>query len=462
MTANLSNKICSDIFLDNFLHNIPVVNKAVEEFTQVGLIQLLSHSSFTCLINLLMYWFDEYHVAFVCGKKYTQNMLKREWEHLHNTNNIEIIKELEIPYTKILLKNINQQCPESIINFNDTHGKRQGKIFGYFILCEKQFAGFGNNASHFFTNKNTADFFSKKIPNMSQLDLSFILTKINNAKKKCMSCVVGSSAIKLFGEKNIRIPEKTDIWDPETNNIDAIIHTINTSKIRNLRIQNKKIEWFDKCFMVPSHEINMVEDSKLTPSDFFMNENIFGYYMGIKFLYVGGNTSNIKIKECYNGKHKVPIQTKIYKPNKKHRITSVWNYHSYDITTKIYRDVSLSMIDELDLKEGFWIIEPSGILTIIASKKMFIPWLTRGFASAGKFALKGSSLHFFPCNKFAAACDIKKFLSISNYDIHLNGFQRIAKIVKKPRRPIKKKNTIIQDERQRDNLSSLFTLLSRN
>ena len=41
---------------------------------------------------------------------------------------------------------------------------------------------------------------------------------------------------------------------------------------------------------------------------------------------------------------------------------------------------------------------------------MIVPWLTRGFIAAGKFENKGSSLHFFPCNKFSAACDILKFI----------------------------------------------------
>ena len=82
MTTNLSNKIRSNIFLDDFLKNIPIVNKTSEELLRVESIELLSQTSFTCLINLLMYWFDDYHIAFVCGKKYTHNLLKKEWKRI--------------------------------------------------------------------------------------------------------------------------------------------------------------------------------------------------------------------------------------------------------------------------------------------------------------------------------------------------------------------------------------------
>ena len=85
--------------------------------------------------------------------------------------------------------------------------------------------------------------------------MKFILTKIDNSKKKCINCVVGSSAITLFGEKNIKVKEQTDIWDPKNNDIKTMINTIHTSSVRNLRIQNKKMEWFGECYMVPSHEI---------------------------------------------------------------------------------------------------------------------------------------------------------------------------------------------------------------
>ena len=78
MTTNLSNKIRSNIFLDDFLKNIPIVKKTTDELIRVELIELLSTTSFTCLINLLMYWFDDYHIAFTCGKKYTPNLLKKE------------------------------------------------------------------------------------------------------------------------------------------------------------------------------------------------------------------------------------------------------------------------------------------------------------------------------------------------------------------------------------------------
>ena len=120
MITNLSNKIRSHIFLDDFLKNIPIVKKTTEELTRVKLIELLSTTSFTFLINLLMYWFDDYHIAFTCGKKYTPNLLKKEWKKIHGSTNIQILKELQIPYTKTLLENINQQSPESILNFQFT------------------------------------------------------------------------------------------------------------------------------------------------------------------------------------------------------------------------------------------------------------------------------------------------------------------------------------------------------
>jgi len=461
MTTNLSNKIRSNIFLDDFLKNIPIVKKTTDELTRVELIELLSTTSFTCLINLLMYWFDDYHIAFVCGKKYTPNLLKKEWKRIHGSTNIQILKELQIPYTKTLLENIKQQSPKSILNFNDNYGKFQGKIFGYFILSEEQFSGLGSNASHFFTNRNTRAFFSEKTPNISQSKMEFILSKINKDKQKCINCVVGSTAITLFGEKNIEVEGIPDIWNPESNNIENIIDTIDSNEIKKLKIQNKKIEWFNEYYMVPSREIDLIEDRIIRPEDFFWTEDIVGYYMGIKFLYVGGNTSNIKIKKYSSNNWKLPSRSKIYKPDKKHRITTVWDYKT-NAETNIYRDVNLNLLEQLDFRVGFWVIEPSGILTIIISKRMFIPWLTKGFIAAGKFERKGSSLHFFPCNKFSASCDISKFIKSANYEIYLNRFRLRKKYTQKIRRPIKKKNPIIQDERQRDNLSSLLTLLPGN
>ena len=461
MTTNLSNKIRSNIFLDDFLKNIPIVNKTSEELLRVESIELLSQTSFTCLINLLMYWFDDYHIAFVCGKKYTPDLLKKEWKRLHDNSEIQILKELSIPYTKVLLENIKQQSPESISNFNDNYGNHQGKIFGYFVLCEEQFSGFGNNASHFFTNKNTWSFFSTKTPNISEKSIKFITDKIGKNKEKCINCVVGSTAVTLFGEKNIELEEYPEIWNPENNDIANIIDTIDSTRVKKLRIQNKKIEWFGEYYMVPSREIDLVENSVISSENFFWTEDIVGYYMGIKFLYVGGNTSNIKIKNYFSDNWKIPMYYKIYKPDKKHKITSVWEY-KMNMGITIHRDVNLNLLEKLDLKFGFWVIEPSGILTIIVSKRMFVPWLTRGFIAAGKFENKGSSLHFFPCNKFSAACDILKFIKPGNYSIHLNKFNLMKKSTKKIRRPIKKKNYIIQDERQRDNLPSLLTLLSGN
>lgn len=461
MTTNLSNKIRSNIFLDDFLKNIPIVNKTSEELLRVESIELLSQTSFTCLINLLMYWFDDYHIAFVCGKKYTPDLLKKEWKRLHDNSEIQILKELSIPYTKVLLENIKQQSPESVLNFNDNYGNHQGKIFGYFVLCEEQFSGFGNNASHFFTNKNTWSFFSTKTPNISEKSLKFITDKIGKNKEKCINCVVGSTAVTLFGEKNIELEEYPEIWNPENNDIANIIDTIDSTRVKKLRIQNKKIEWFGEYYMVPSREIDLVENSVISSENFFWTEDIVGYYMGIKFLYVGGNTSNIKIKNYFSDNWKIPRYAKIYKPDKKHKITSVWEY-KMNMGTTIHRDVNLNLLEKLDLKFGFWVIEPSGILTIIVSKRMFVPWLTRGFIAAGKFENKGSSLHFFPCNKFSAACDILKFIKPGNYSIHLNKFNLMKKSTKKIRRPIKKKNYIIQDERQRDNLPSFLTLLSGN
>ena len=63
MTTHLSNKIRSNIFLDDFLKNIPIVIKTTEELMHTGLIELLSPTSFTCLINLLMYWFEDYNIC---------------------------------------------------------------------------------------------------------------------------------------------------------------------------------------------------------------------------------------------------------------------------------------------------------------------------------------------------------------------------------------------------------------
>ena len=407
-----------------------------------------------------MYWLNEYHVAFVCGKKYNETMLKNEWKKLYNTSNIKIIKEVSVPYTSLLLQNISDQCPEAILNFQDYHGHYQKHIFGYFLFCEKQFNGVGANASHFFTNHNTYNFFSKNIPSIQSRLLEQIQLRLDTMGEKYVSSVVGPAAINLFGGKNITTALTTEIWNQKNNDIGKILEIINLQNTTTVQIKNKKIEWLDDCYMIPSHKIKVIQKGNIVSEDFFFSEKIFCYYKGIKFLYVGGSTTNINFhhnKECLN----LP-NNKSYKPSKKNRINKVWDIDQ-NYSTEIYENYSLNFINELKVSEGYWIFGINGNFTIIISKNMFLPWLTRGFIATGKFIKKGSSLNIFPGNKFSSSQIVNKYIqkSASSFDIVLNGFN-LHRNTKKIRRPVKKKKIIIQDECKGHNISSFLTLLSRN
>ena len=119
MTTHLSNKIRSNIFLDDFLKNIPIVIKTTEELMHTGLIELLSPTSFTCLINLLMYWFEDYNIAFVCGKKYGNRYRAANRIRQIHRNKMSVVEKVVVTSSgeQIIEKKRNcKRCGDNVTN----------------------------------------------------------------------------------------------------------------------------------------------------------------------------------------------------------------------------------------------------------------------------------------------------------------------------------------------------------
>tara|TARA_B110000208_G_scaffold187162_1_gene244776 strand:+ start:3210 stop:3803 length:594 start_codon:yes stop_codon:yes gene_type:complete len=138
--------------------------------------------------------------VFICGKKYTESMLHKLY------SGVEIVCEFTIPYYGKLLRNMKHQYPSSFITpFTETHGNNQGFIFGYLVLCgHNSLVDVGLEASYFFTNKNTLNFFSNNIAELPDKNIQEIKKMLSTVSLgDCQSCIVGSAAIQLFN-KNTR------------------------------------------------------------------------------------------------------------------------------------------------------------------------------------------------------------------------------------------------------------------
>jgi len=405
--------------------------------------------------------------AFICGKKYTESMIQQ----LYN-GKVKVLSEFSIPYTKELLKNIKHQYPKSFVEpFTDIHGINQNYIFGYLVICDNIMKEIGLESSYFFTNKNTFDFFSKHTNELPEENIKIIKNMIEKIQDTYQSCIVGSAAIKLFNKNTCASFLSTEVLNRKNNNINLILKKINNTKI--IKIVNKKVEWFEKCYFIPSHDIYVNSKSDINISNFFTREEIFCYYKGIKFLYIGGDNSNITIKK-HSEYNNICNTKKKYIPNKKNRVNETWNpFKSYK--ADIYTCHNLKDLQIVD--KCFWILLNDGTFTIIISEQMYIPWLSHGFIATGIIEKRYNKFMLYPANKFSSDNDTLNYISLHLKKHHienivLSGFDENNKIntcrTKKVnmknnmKKIIKKQKFIIQNEQKRNSISTFFTLLPGN
>ena len=475
MTEYLKEYLLSEITPNTFLR----YTKAREKLVTTGhintpLLGVLTRKAPTGRIGNKQY-------VFICGKKYTESMLHKLY------SGVEIVCEFSIPYCKKLLRNMKHQYPTSFVfPFTETHGKNQGCIFGYLVSCtDNSLVDVGLEASYFFTNKNTLDFFSNNTAELPEKNIQKIKKMLSTVSGDCQSCIVGSAAIQLFNKNTCSTFLTTEVWTRKNNKIDLILEKINTTRI--IKIINKKVEWFKKYYFIPSHDITVKCGNEVTMSNFFEREEIFCYYKGVKFLYAGGDnsTSSINVITPLTVKSKYSCNYKSnYKPSKKNRVNTVWDPVK-EYTVDIHTHHTLEGLK--GMSKGYWILTMDGTFTVIRAEEMYIPWLASGFIATGVLEQQHQVLVMYPANKFSAKWStadyiISHLLSLDITNIKLSGFEQqpISKPISKPIRKkkrntvkkpkmknntvrlIKKKNTIIQNEQKRDCLPAFFTLLPGN
>ena len=471
MTEYLKEYLLSEITQNTFLR----YTKACEKLVTTGHINTQLVGVLTQIVPSGR--IGNKHYAFICGKKYTESMLCQLY------SGVEIVCEFSIPYCEKLLRNMKHQYPSSfVIPFTETHGKNQCCIFGYLVsYTNNSIVGVGLEASYFFTNKNTLDFFSNNTSELPEKNIQEIKKMMSTVSRDCQSCIVGSVAIQLFNKNTCSSFLTTEVWTKKNNKIDLILEKINTTRI--IKIINKKVEWFKKYYFIPSHDITVKCGSEVTMSNFFEREEIFCYYKGVKFLYAGGDNSNssinviepLMIKSNYSCNYKSN-----YKPSKKNRVNTVWD-PAKEYTVDIHTHHTLEGLK--GMSKGYWILGVDGTFTVIRAEQMYIPWLASGFIATGVLEKQRQVFVMYPANKFSAKWStadyiVSHLLSLDIKNIKLSGFEQqpISKptmknnrnTMKKPKmknkttRLIKKKNTIIQNEQKRDCLPAFFTLLPGN
>ena len=428
--------IVKDLITNNYkLSILPIMKNVLYELKHVKNLADLSLNYLSIVMTLLKDY-SNYDIAFICTKKINECMLRKEWN-----GSVTILQELSIPYNKTLIQNIQHQAKESIFNVTDKELELQKKIYGYFLLVDSQYNNYGFNASYFFTNKNTYQFFSK---NLSSLELSYF----NNLKKTLKGnylshCIVGEAAVKLLKNNTDSSILKTEIWDMACDQT----HMIQHKNINTYSFNTGKIEWFGECYLSPRHEQKVVSGNCVK-----ISSKVICYYKGLKFLYVDSDISNVTIidsKKLVTRK----CAKKLYKANKKVKITSVWKNLKQKIT--IYKQKPITFMTKFS--KGFWIMRPNGYFDIIIAENMYIPFLSLPFIGTGKFEFN-KKLIVWSANKFSDNACHNISLECKQSNIKHTIYECAFKQDKVKNRYVKKKKTII-NERQRNNISVFSSLL---
>lgn len=482
-TFALQSHICSLIISDVFLRGSPAALHAREELIRTRDLTSVSKTNFIRLLNILMYFSEDYFVCFFpTGRKYSDNLLTQKWQQTR-TGSITSIKEISIPYNDTLLQNIKAQFPEYLQDFTQSHGKFQREIFGYFVICDRKYHKQGIEISHVFTNTNTHSFLTTHSPYLEEKEFSNI-KNILKTKTSCFkSCVVGAAAVKLFGDPSKTDYLKTEIWSYDKN-IEHVIEIDSQRKremekktknkvIKTIRLGNKKIHWNNTCFLVPYRHVDLIKSELWNNAiDFICDEDIFCYYKGVKFLYARNNNETNDQVLIKNLERPISaVSTKrlnLNKANKKTRITNVWT--SECVKVCLYRNCFLSDLKYLPNNEAIWILNKNSSVDLMTSTKTdYLPWLTLDNLAVGKVKKTKTGILIFPGNR-KSDCKVTiqhlkaNLANSESMNFEFKNFSRTKIVLNNTtkKRQIKEKIPIIQDERQRDNISALFALLSGN
>lgn len=414
---------------------LPIMKNVLYNLQNVSNLTELSLNHLSIVMTLLKNYSLNHNIAFIYSKKINKDILKEQWEGY-----VDIIHELNVPYTKILLQNLQHQAPNSQFNTTDDEFKLQKKIYGYFLLVDKTYNNFGFNASYFFTNSNTCNFFSTNIASLDNEYFNILASKLIN--KEITHCIVGEAAVKLLKNNTEKTIVNTELWDLRTKitsgyNYDT--YEYNTTKV----------EWFNECFMIPRHVKKIVNNSSTE-----IKEKIICYYKGLKFLYITSDYSNI---ELFNSKIPKNLSVKkCYKKNKT-KITNVWK--DVDDKISIYKNHPITSMTKFT--KGFWILRPNGNFDIIISKIMYIPFLSYPFVATGTFTCNDVNLKMLSANKFSNNSNSLLLMMCKSRNINLTfeNYKPKPNNKLKNNRRVKRKIYNI-NERQRNNISIFSPLLS--
>ena len=413
----------------SIMKNLLYELKHVKKLTELSL-------NYLSLVMTLLKDYSNVNIAFICSKKLNQNILQNNWN-----GNVSILRELSIPYNKTILDNIKHQQSESIFNITEKEFMMQKKIYGYFLLVDEVYNGFGFNASYFFTNKNTYNFFKT---NTSSLELKYFenLKKIITGRE-LSHCIVGEAAVKLLNNNTDNSIHKTEIWNMFTSKSGVIQYS------DTYTFKTSKIEWFNECYLIPRHDKKMIVKNNKN-----MSEKVICYYKGLKFLYIDSDCANIKVT-TYQTLSSANNFRSFYKAPKKTKITNVWQDLNHK--TNIYENIRISFMTKFS--NGFWVMRPNGNFDIIISKKMYLPILSTSFIATGKFEYSNNKLTIWAANNFSNKVQNKILFLCKNATIEHIFIGCVFKRTNRKNRHVKRKSSII-NEHERNNISVFSSLLS--
>jgi hypothetical protein len=419
-----------------YLSILPNMKNVLYELKHVKHLTDLSLNYLSIIMTLLKNYSNIFNIAFICSKKLNEIILKNNWK-----GNVSILHELSIPYNKTIIENIKHQTTDAIFDTTTKEFKLQKKIYGYFLAVDPIYNGYGFNASYFFTNKNTYDFFQK---NITSLELKYFenLKKII-VDKELSHCIVGEAAVKLLKNNTDGSILKTEIWDMSNNKSGLVQYS------SSYTFKTSKIEWFNNCYLIPRHEKKMLIKNSTN-----ISEKVICYYKGLKFLYIDSDYSNISII-TYQTPGTSNYTKSFYKPHKKTKITNVWK--DLNQKTNIYKNIPISFMTKFS--NGFWIMRPNGNFDTIISKNMYMPMLSEPFLAVGTFKCLNSVLTLWSANKFSNKVKNKIYVLCKQAKIKHIFNDCVFKRTNRSISHVKSKMSII-NEHQRNNISVFSTLLS--
>ena len=449
-----------------------------------------------CILNTLMYKFQINLHFFPCGFKSSLNMIQRCWKRNFADNIEAVLLEVSIPFSNTLFDNLDIEFSNIlyISGFNREYARQQKKIFGYFVICDvlnENIAIKSREMSHVFTNKNTLKLLSSGHPKLSNFCIKQIKSQIVSDSDKFLSLISGITPLVISDDQ-----KQQDYITPEIltcseellgNNVifltqgDPFFQNLKTiiskSSFEMQKIHTQKIQWFDDIVLIPNSSIKIIEEENKieTPMDLCLNEKILFYFKGFKFLsfipeqnqrgLLKINFQNITIEKSRNPRFLPPI-TPGFKNKKKikKRINKVAKEGK---NISVYRNCLLSVAKNHMLEKMTWVLRIDGSFDIIVGEDFFRYLISGGFVAAGHLKWNKNMLEIsegFHLPKFNKS---KMYIENNLLQDPVKHFYFTYLFKKYPpckdykTIPVKKKKTIIQDEKpQRNNISIFSSLLS--